>query len=85
MIPAAFPQKTLTLTPPADMTTEECGDLDVYRAPGEFTLSAWRPSWRERCSILWHGRVWVWVHAGGVTQPPISLKGERSPFPGGAK
>ncbi len=84
MIPAAFAQKTVTLTQPSDMTEEECGVLDVYRAPGEYTLSAWCPSWRERLSILWHGRVWVWVHSGGMTQPPISLMGQRTPFKAGA-
>ena len=85
MKPAPFPQKTVTLTAPSDMTEEECGGLDVYRNPGEgFTLSSWRPSLRERLSILWHGRVWVWVHYGGVTQPPLSLMGQRSPFKAGA-
>jgi hypothetical protein len=63
------------------MTDEECSSLAIYNDPeGIFCLSAWKPSLSERLSILFFGRVWVWV-LSGHTQPPISLLGTRTVFP----
>jgi hypothetical protein len=41
---------------------------------GEQCASCWRPSLRERLSILFFGRVWVAVLSGS-TQPPIYVDG----------
>lgn len=83
MIPATFPEATTELARPPDMTEEECGPLSVYHHEElKATVSCWTMSWRERLSALVFGRVWVWVHAGGVTQPPIALLTCRTIFNG---
>jgi hypothetical protein len=78
VIPVDFPEKTKTLQKPPSMTDEECSPLHVY-SDGEVCISCWRPSWRERLSILWHGRIWLYV-ASGPTQPPVSLDACRTVF-----
>lgn len=81
MTPGRFPEKTITLRRPEGMLEEDCGSLDVFQEPARgTTLSVWTMSWRERIAALVFGKVWVWVHAGGTTQPPIALSAERSPF-----
>lgn len=39
---------------------------------GEQCLSLWRPSWRERLSVLLFGRVWMAL-LSGETQPPACV------------
>jgi hypothetical protein len=78
MQPKQFPEQTHVLKRPSDMTEEECGDLGVY-SDGNFCLSCWKASIRERLSILLFGKVWVFVHSG-KTQPPIALLSAKSPF-----
>jgi len=78
MRPIAFPEQTKVLQKPAGMTDEECAPLPVFN-DGKQSISCWRPSWRERLSILVFGRVWCSV-LGGQTQPPIWLMGARSCF-----
>lgn len=78
MIPVDFPEKTLDLQKPPSMSDEECGPLPVYR-DGERCISAWRPNWRERLSILFFGRVWLHVWFGN-TQPPVYLEAKRTVF-----
>lgn len=81
MIPSRFPEATCCLAKPPGMSDDECGSLWVHRNPVEYTtLSCWRMSWRERISALLFGRVWIWVHAGGMTQPPIALLASRNVF-----
>lgn len=75
---STFKEKNMTLNKPEGLTDDECGALDVYR-DGRTCLSCWRASWRERLSILFFGRVWVWVWSGW-TQPPISLLGAKTAF-----
>jgi len=48
-------------------------DLPVYR-DGKEIISCWRPSWRERLSILLRGRVWLLV-VTPTTHPPVFLDG----------
>jgi hypothetical protein len=80
MIPREFPEQTKVLSKPQGMTDEECGSLGVFNDPeGRFCVSCWRPTWRERLSILLFGRIWVWVWSGR-TQPPIALEGKRTIF-----
>lgn len=76
MTPEKFPEKNRTLAAPDGM--DNCGPLDVY-ADSKTCLSCWRLSWRERLSVLFFGRVWLWVRFGG-TQPPVSLLAARTVF-----
>lgn len=78
MQPVDFPEKTIDLQKPASMTDEECGPLPIYR-DGTVCVSCWRPTWRERFSILFFGRIWVHVWSG-LSQPPIALQGLRTIF-----
>ncbi len=77
MKPIDFPQRTFTLTKPMSMTGEECGSLPAYRGENEI-ISCWRPTWRERLSILIHGRVWLRVM--GTAHPPVLLEATRTVF-----
>lgn len=78
MKPAQFQEQTKVLAKPPGMTDEECGELAVH-CDGQICTSLWVPSWRERISILFFGRVWlrVWM---GQTQPPVYLEGARTIF-----
>jgi hypothetical protein len=79
MIPHSFKEHNATLTKPDGMTDEECGSLEVYRDGGKVCISCWRPTLRERLSMLVFGRVWLWVYSG-VTQPPVGLAAKRTIF-----
>lgn len=54
------------------------GDLLVW-SDGEQCVSCWRPSWRERLSILFFGRVWLALLSGS-TQHPAYVGGQRRYF-----
>lgn len=82
MEPINFPQANRNLLKPEGMTAEECGSLPVC-TDGQICVSAWKPSLRERLSILMFGRVWLWVYSGH-TQPPVSLAGQRNIFTEGS-
>lgn len=76
MRPTRFAEATAELSPPAGMTREECGHLAVAQTGPEhgMTVSRWVPSWRERLRLLFGEPVWLWVWAGGTTQPPVALE-----------
>jgi hypothetical protein len=78
MEPIYFPESNKNLLKPAGMTDKQCGSLPVL-SDGKICLSLWRTSWRERLSVLFFGRVWLYVYSGH-TQPPVSLNGTRSVF-----
>lgn len=78
MDPINFKQATINLQKPLGMTDAECGPLPIY-GDGHICISCWRPSLRERLSILFFGRVWLWVHSG-QTQPPVALEGKKEIF-----
>jgi hypothetical protein len=69
--PVTFPSANRTLTAPRGME-QICGPLPVY-TDGEFCISRWRPTWRERLAVLFGSSVWLWV-VSGQTQPPVSLE-----------
>ncbi len=48
------------------------GDLPVNQSHGRI-LSRWGMTWRERLSILWHGKIWHMVYADST--PPILISG----------
>jgi hypothetical protein len=77
MIPVDFTQSNTTLTKPTNMTDEECSSLRVYN-DGEKFISCWRPSWRERLSVLFFGKVWIWIFGQG--HPPVYVEGNRTVF-----
>lgn len=76
MEPSTFPEKTRTLQPPPGM--DNCVPLDVY-SDGLQCISCWRPTWRERLSVLFFGRVWLQVWFG-ESQPPVAVSAQRSLF-----
>lgn len=78
MEPINFEQSNKTLLKPESMTDEECSSLHIY-TDGEYCISCWKPSLRERLSILVFGKVWLWV-LYGRTQPPVSIEGSRTVF-----
>lgn len=80
MIPIDFPEKSKVLQRPSSMTDDECGPLAVYEDPEcRYVVSCWRPSLRERLSLVIFGKLWVSVWSGR-TQPPIALKGKKTIF-----
>ncbi len=76
MTPVPFPEQSDVLGRPPTMTDEECRPLPVFR-DGVNVVSCWRPSWRERLSILFFGRVWLALMSG-TTQPPAYVAGQRT-------
>ena len=78
MHPIKFPESTKDLQKPAGMTDEQCGPLPVY-SDGKVCLSYWGMAWRERLSLLLHGRIWLWVWMGS-SQPPVMLEAKRTVF-----
>ena len=78
MRPREFPEANKVLMKPEGMTEEECGDLHVYN-DGYHSISLWRPSFMERMSILFFGKVWLYV-VSGKTQPPVTLWGTKNVF-----
>jgi hypothetical protein len=81
MTPIGFPESNATLhahpDQPFDHNVKAIEPLQVWRDGWQVT-SCWRPTWRERLSILLFGRVWLTV-LGGAT-PPVSLQGTRAYF-----
>jgi len=78
MKPIWFKESNRMLTKPQSMSEDECGDLYVF-ANGEQCISCWKPTLKERLSILVFGRVWLWVYSGH-TQPPVSIETYRIIF-----
>ena len=74
MTPLAFSRANRKLVAP------ECGDLPALVTAKE-VYTCWRPTWLERLSILFFGRVWLSVLTGGGTQPPVMLLGKRDALP----
>ena len=78
MRPIEFKEANVNLAKPEGMTDEECGPLPSFR-DGKSCLSCWQSTWKERISILFYGKIWLWVMSG-MTQPPVALDGKKSPF-----
>ena len=79
MRPIKFPESNSTLLGgPPKKYGADVGDLAVYRN-GKQIISAWKPTFRERLSILFFGRVWLGVLAS-TTHAPVRLDGARTVF-----
>ena len=76
MKPVDFAEATHQFERPASMTAEECSVLPVW-TDGKDHISCWKPSWKERLSILFFGNVWLDVYG---YQPPVVIWAERQPF-----
>jgi len=76
--PIKFPEANKVLRRPEGMTEEQCGDLHTH-TDGQYSLSCWQMTWRERLSALLFGKVWLWVMSG-YTQPPVSLEVTKTVF-----
>ena len=69
MIPIGFDGANSVLTAPPGVV--DCEPLPVDD-DGTQLLSCWRPTWRERISMLIFGRVWLCVL--GRTHPQVWIK-----------
>jgi hypothetical protein len=78
MKPIDFKESNVTLVGPKALTDLECENLKVY-TDGKQCISLWKPSLRERLSILIYGNVWLSVW-GGKTQPPIWMDATKTVF-----
>lgn len=65
-------------------TSSDVMDLPAWKPPASAvvagveapaTISCWRPTWRERLSILIFGR--VWLNLATMKMPPAALWGHR--------
>lgn len=77
MKPVEFKQVTHRLGAPEGM--KNCGALPVASHEG-VTISCWELSFRERMSALFFGKLWLQVHSGGKTQPPVAISIEKNLF-----
>lgn len=80
MKPVDFNEKTVDLGAPRDWDAEKhgpCGSLPVFRDEKQF-ISCWRPTWRERFSLLFGRPLWLFVVAAG--HPPVHLTIEKTVF-----
>lgn len=79
MEPATFKESTKVLSAPEGM--KDCLPLHVFEnRQGNYVISSWKLTWRERLSALFFGRTWVWVFGMNGTQPPIALSTMRTVF-----
>jgi hypothetical protein len=84
MKPIPFKEANLVLTAPPEANgavnagcVSKIEPLHVF-TNNEACISCWQPTWRERLSILFKGRVWLMV-LSGRTQPPVALLSD-TPF-----
>lgn len=73
MTPFKHPFTDTVLTAPQgwdEQADGTCMDLHVAAADGVM-FSYWRPSWRERLSLIFGGHIRLGVFASG--HPPVSL------------
>lgn len=78
-----FKGSNIILNKPNGMTEEECGSLPVFRGHEE-CMSCWELSDEDMEALKKDPKIWVWVYAGGATQPPIALSAT-NPFPKGTE
>ncbi len=70
MRPVAFPEANCVLTAPEG--SQGVLPLTVYRDDAGHLVSMWRPTWRERLSVLFYGKIWLHFF-GARTHSPVLL------------
>jgi len=83
MKPIVFPEANKILQKPFSMSDGECLPLHVFTGECygfEIVVSCWKPSWRERLSMLLFGRAWLMLVTNAKTQPPVAIYGRKSAF-----
>jgi hypothetical protein len=78
MIPKHFKESNSVLAKPDALTDSECESLSVF-TNGRECISLWKPSLKERISILFFGNVWLSIHSG-TTQPPVWIDAKKTIF-----
>lgn len=78
MNPINFKESNKVLSRPSGTKESECGNLNVW-TDGKQCISCWKPTLRQRISILLFGKVWLSV-LSGKTQPPVWIDGTRTVF-----
>ena len=83
MKPTDFQYRNIILKPPVNgdysENVESIVDLPAW-SDGEQCVSCWKPSWRERLSILFFGRIWLSILNGDTPPSPVSISGVRRYF-----
>lgn len=79
--PVEFPESNRALAAPDGKSADGCGSLPVHADGKEITISCWELSGDDLMEVLETKRVWVWVFAGGRSQPPIGIS-TKNPFQG---
>lgn len=77
MRPVLFPVANKVLQKPANLTDEQCSDLEIFN-DGVNCVSCWELNKEELELIQQTGRIYV-VILSGITQPPMHVHVE-SPF-----
>lgn len=78
MIPIPFQYQTKVLQPSGQKYSDNVSGVDPLPVwtDDEQCVSCWRPSFKERLSILFFGRVWLGVLSGS-TQYPVYVETRR--------
>ena len=79
MTPISFDEQTTVLGAPPDWDAATHGPCEglpcAYDADQHQWRSVWRPSWRELLSLLFGGRVNLWLI--GDSHPPVRIEVRR--------
>ena len=79
MKPINFKQSNKVLGKPKNWNEKKpCASLPVNTYDGN-CISCWKLSIKERMSILFFGKIWLWVKSG-KTQPPVALEAKKDIF-----
>ena len=76
MKPINFPEANKTLRAPSQKSDHQIDELRIFNYR-ERCISLWKPTLKERLSILLFGRVWLDI-LSGETQPPVAIVGTRT-------
>lgn len=80
MKPVEFAEANMVLTPPQDVSEEDCGRMHAYKTGDGRMISCWELSGTEMMNLLQSGR--IWLHVWGEKHPPVAVEVD-SPFIGG--
>lgn len=78
MRPVPFKYSNKTLNPSGKTYSNNVTGVEPLPiwSDGEQCVSCWRPTWKERLSILLFGRVWLAILSGS-THPPAFVDGRK--------